>query len=78
MGNKERELFKLLEMYMDMAEKQDEVIYRLAAIVKRQAGEIQQMKNVYGFFEESAGNREEDLLAKEAMEQYESMKTGEI
>ena len=73
----ESNLQELLELYMDLAEKQDEVIFRLSGIMKKQAREIQHMRSVYGFFDESKDS-EEELLAREAMDQYEAMKTGEI
>ena len=45
---------EVLDTYMDMVEKQEEIIYRLSKIVKRQAYEIAHMKNVCGFSEEKA------------------------
>ena len=42
---------EVLDTYMDMVEKQEEIIYRLSKIVKRQAYEIAHMKNVCGFSE---------------------------
>lgn len=78
MEDKQQELWELLEMYMDLAEKQDEVIFRLSAIVKRQACELQHLRNVYGFFEEKRENIEEDQLAEEALKEYKEMKSGEI
>ena len=38
---------ELLEMYQDMVEKQDEIIYRLGKIVARQAADLQLIKNEY-------------------------------
>lgn len=75
MEDKQQELWELLKMYMGLAEKQDEVIFRLSAIVKRQACELQHMREVYGFFEESPANTEEEQLAEESLKEYETMKT---
>ena len=64
-----------LDTYMDMVEKQEEIIYRLSKIVKRQAYEIAHMKNVCGFSEEKAQDEiEEDRLAQEALSKYEELK----
>ena len=41
----EDNMLELLELYMDMVEKQDEIIYRLGKIVARQATDIQLLKN---------------------------------
>ena len=66
---------EVLDTYMDMVEKQEEIIYRLSKIVKRQAYEIAHMKNVCGFSEEKAQEEiEEDRLALEALSKYEELK----
>lgn len=66
---------EVLDTYMDMVEKQEEIIYRLSKIVKRQAYEIAHMKNVCGFSEEKAQEKiEEDRLAQEALSKYEELK----
>lgn len=66
---------EVLDTYMDMVEKQEEIIYRLSKIVKRQAYEIAHMKNVCGFSEEKAQDEiEEDRLAQEALSKYEELK----
>ena len=43
----EDNMLELLELYMDMVEKQDEIIYRLGKIVARQATDIQLLKVQY-------------------------------
>lgn len=43
---------EVLDTYMDMVEKQEEIIYRLSKIVQRQAYEIAHMKNICGFTDE--------------------------
>lgn len=66
---------EVLDTYMDMVEKQEEIIYRLSKIVKRQAYEIAHMKNVCGFSEEKAQEEiEEDRLAQESLSKYEELK----
>lgn len=66
---------EVLDTYMDMVEKQEEIIYRLSKIVKRQAYEIAHMKNVCGFSEEKAQDEiEEDRLTQEALSKYEELK----
>lgn len=66
---------EVLDTYMDMVEKQEEIIYRLSKIVKRQAYEIAHMKNVCGFSEEKAQEEiKEDRLAQEALSKYEELK----
>ena len=66
---------EVLDTYMDMVEKQEEIIYRLSKIVKRQAYEIAHMKNVCGFSEEKAQDEiEEDRLAQEALSKYKKQK----
>ena len=47
--NDEDNMLELLELYMDMVEKQDEIIYRLGKIVARQATDIQLLKNDRNF-----------------------------
>lgn len=63
----EQELLELLELYMDLADKQDEVITQLAAVIKKQAERIRQMQSVYGFFEEGSP---EDPEAEKIIKQY--------
>lgn len=66
-------LLELLEIFMDMVEKQDEIIWRLGRIVKRQATDLRLMKNDEEFSDE---NLDEDIaIADETMEQYKAMKS---
>ncbi|MCD8364702.1 MAG: hypothetical protein LUC83_02585 [Clostridiales bacterium] len=73
----EKNIMELLELYMDVSEKQDEVIFRLASIVKKQAREIKHMRSVYGFFEENPSDLQEEQLADETLRQYEAAKAEE-
>ena len=68
----ESSVLELLDLYMDMVEKQDEIIYRLGKIVSRQAATLQLLKNGREFSDKKLD--EEMLIAEEVMEQYEQMK----
>ncbi|HAP20200.1 MAG TPA: hypothetical protein DCR27_02895 [Lachnospiraceae bacterium] len=68
----ESSVLELLDLYMDMVEKQDEIIYRLGKIVSRQAATLQLLKNDREFSDKKLD--EEMLIAEEVMEQYEQMK----
>lgn len=68
----ESSVLELLDLYMDMVEKQDETIYRLGKIVSRQAATLQLLKNDREFSDKKLD--EEMLIAEEVMEQYEQMK----
>lgn len=68
----EDNFLELLDLYMDMVEKQDEIIYRLGKIVARQATDIKLLQNDREF---SDKRLEEDLaIAQEVMEQYKETK----
>ncbi|MCX4351691.1 MAG: hypothetical protein OSJ60_08640 [Lachnospiraceae bacterium] len=68
----EDDFLELLEIYMDMVEKQDEIIYRLGKIVARQATDLQLLKNDHKFSDEKLN---EDMdIAKEVIDQYEKDK----
>ena len=63
---------ELLELYMDMVEKQDEIIYRLGKIVARQATDLQLLKNDKEF---SDPKLDEDMaIANEVIGQYQNTK----
>lgn len=71
----EASLLELLDLYMDMVEKQDEVICRLGRIVSRQAQDILHYKNIYRIEEEENRIFQQDKqLADEALREYESTK----
>lgn len=68
----EDNFLELLDLYMDMVEKQDEIIYRLGKIVARQATDIKLLQNDREF---SDKRLEEDLaIAQKVMEQYKETK----
>lgn len=69
----EDNVLELLELYMDMVEKQDEIICRLGKIVARQASDLQLLKNDMEFSDEKL---EEDMnLADEVIDQYKELKS---
>ncbi len=68
MGNQDDNLLELLAFYMDMVEKQDEIIYRMGKIIARQATDIKLLQNDREFSDEKL---EEDMaIAQEVVEQY--------
>lgn len=71
----EDNLIELLDLYMDMVEKQDEIICRLGKIVARQAAVLQLLKNDKEF---SDPKLDEDMaIANETIGQYRDTK-GEL
>lgn len=69
----EDNMLELLELYMDMIEKQDEIIYRLGKIVARQATDIQLLKNDNEFSDDIL--TEDTAIVNEVIEQYNDMKS---
>ena len=68
MGNQDDNLLELLDFYMDMVEKQDEIICRMGKIIARQAPDIKLLQNDREFSDEKL---EEDMaIAQEVVEQY--------
>ena len=68
MGNQDDNLLELLDFYMDMVEKQDEIIYRMGKIIARQATDIKLLQNDREFSDEKL---EEDMaIDQEVVEQY--------
>ena len=65
-------IIELLNLYIDMVEKQDEIIYRLGKIVERQASDLQLMRNDIEFSNDKL--KEDTNIAKEVIGQYENMK----
>lgn len=65
---------ELLETYMDMVEKQDEIIYRMTALLKSYAREIQHLRTINEFFEEDSERKLDEAILNECIEQYEEMK----
>ena len=64
----EDNFLELLDLYMDMVEKQDEIIFRLGKIVARQATDLKLLQNDQAFTDKKL---EEDMaIVREVMEQY--------
>ena len=40
-------LLELLELYMDLVEKQDVAIYHMSKVIRRQEEELQHVRNLY-------------------------------
>lgn len=68
---------ELLELYMDMVEKQDEIIYRLSELLRETRRELHHLRSAGGFFEEYPNRKEDEDILNECMEQYEEMREGE-
>lgn len=64
-------LLELLDLYMEMVEKQDEIIYRLSKIVVRQETDLQLLRNDCKFSDMLS---EDKKIANEVLSQYEQMK----
>lgn len=65
---------ELLEIYMDMVEKQDEIIYRMSHLLKEYATELAHLRSVSGFFEENPEQKLDEGILSECIEQYQEMK----
>ncbi len=75
----EDNFLELLEIYMDMAEKQDEIIYRLGKVTKRLAEDLKLLRNDQRYSEELARKPDDKLsqdmaIIKEVMDQYKEVK----
>lgn len=70
----EDDLQELLEIYMDMVEKQDEIIYRMSELFREYTREIQHLRNLNDFFEEDTRLTQDRSILNECVEQYQEMK----
>lgn len=75
----EGSLLELLEIYMELVEKQDVAIYHMSKVITKQATEIQHYKNLYGFLDfpevsNPAGLDTDIRAANEALAEYEKEK----
>lgn len=67
-------MLELLEIYMDLVEKQDEMIYRLTKVVKRQREDLALLQNDAKFSDEAL---DQDIaIIKEVGEEYQDIKKG--
>ncbi len=67
-------ILELLEIYSEMVERQDEIIYRLGQIVKRQATDLELLRNDAKFSDEKLNLDME--IVDEVIEQYKDVKSG--
>lgn len=72
MTDSKSRLLETLEIYMDLAEKQDAVIFHLSAIVRSQEEQIQNMENMLEFeaYPEQPWLTDSKREAKEALVEY--------
>lgn len=74
----EDNFLELLDLYMDMAEKQDEIIHRLGKITARMAWDLKLLRNDQQYTDASdvgADKLTQDMaIVSEAMGQYREMK----
>ncbi len=67
-------MLELLDIYMEMVEKQDEIIYRLGQIVKRQATDLELLRNDAEFSDEKL--KQDTEMADEVIGQYKEVRKG--
>lgn len=75
----EDSFLELLEIYMDMTEKQEEMIHRLGKVTKRLAEDLKLLRNDCQYSEELAGKPDDKLIQEmaiidEVMDQYKEEK----
>lgn len=66
----EESFLELLDIYMTMVEKQDEIIDRLSKMVVRQAVTLEQYKTVHGFVDIDDNAQEEAEETYRKIEEY--------
>lgn len=74
MSVKDESMLELLELYMDMTEKQDEIIYRMSQLLKQYATELQHLRNIHQFLDVDPEQKLDEAILEECIEQYENMK----
>ncbi len=75
----EDSFLELLEIYIDMAEKQEEIIYRLGKVTKRLAEDLKLLRNDQQYSDELARKPDDKLnqdmaIIDEVMDQYKEEK----
>lgn len=65
---------ELLELYMDMVEKQDEIISKMGHLLNAYATELKHLRNANGFFEASESLQKEMRALNENLQEYNAMK----
>lgn len=79
MESQDESFLELLELYMDMVEKQEEIIYRLGKVTKKLAEDLKLLRNDQQYSEELTGKSDDKLdqdmaIIKEVMDEYEEVK----
>lgn len=71
---KDESMLELLEVYMEMVEKQDEIIYRMSHLLKEYVTELQHLRNIHQFLDYDPEQKQDEAILEECIEQYETMK----
>lgn len=66
---KEGELLELLEFYQDMTETQNELIFRLSRLVKRQAEDLENLRSIMNV-EQTEEMKNDIGIAMEVLQDY--------
>ena len=61
---------EVLEIYMDMVEKQDEIISKMGRLLNRYATELKHLRDANGFFEVSESLQKEMRALNDNLEEY--------
>lgn len=69
----EESFLELLEIFMELNEKQDEIIFRLSKLLSKQATELAHLRNLMNVEASEDMQKDENILT-EVMEEYENMK----
>ncbi len=71
-------LLELLELYMDLVEKQDVAIYHMSKVIRRQEEELQHVRNLYRLeAQDLPGLADDRREAGEALKDYERARGNE-
>lgn len=63
-------VLEVLEIYMDMVEKQDEIISKMGRLLNEYATELKHLRDANGFFEVSESLQKEMRALNENLEEY--------
>lgn len=71
------QLLELLELYINLVEKQDVTIRRMSNVIRRQEEELQRVRNIYGLeIQESPEMSDDRRNTDEALKDYERARKG--
>lgn len=73
-GNNERNVLELLDIYMEMVEKQDEIIYRMSHLLREYATELAHLRNISGCVDISGRQQQDEGILQECLKIYNSQK----